>query len=231
MEVVFAFLDKPKNYQNPSSLPIKFGGKGDMITYLVVGDSTSAGQGAEYNEGIAVKTSEYLALNYTVSLINKSVSGARTADVYQQIRGINDLKPDVVLLSVGSNDVTNFTPPATIDKSLSRILQKIINSNCNVKIVITGAAEVSSSPRFLFPLSTLLGYQVKRVNAVYRRISDKYQIEFSPIAEKTGPVFKKDRKLFAADRFHPNATGYGVWNRILNNSLKNALESQPSHCK
>jgi len=45
---------------------------------------------------------------------------------------------------------------------------------------------------------------------------------FAPIAEKTGPLFRADPSLFAADRFHPNDRGYATWIPVLNEALARA---------
>ena len=52
----------------------------------------------------------------------------------------------------------------------------------------------------------------------------------APIAERTGPSFRKDRTLFAADRFHPNARGYALWIAVINDALDAAIARQPGPC-
>ncbi|MEJ0073473.1 MAG: hypothetical protein WDN27_05345 [Candidatus Saccharibacteria bacterium] len=44
-----------------------------------------------------------------------------------------------------------------------------------------------------------------------------------PIAAETGPIFRKNPKLFAADDFHPTAAGYAVWQPIIDAGLSQML--------
>ena len=81
------------------------------MVYVVLGDSTAAGRGANYANGIAVRTARHLARSRPVLLVNLAVSGARVADVARdQLPAAVRLKPDLVLLAVGANDATHFTP-------------------------------------------------------------------------------------------------------------------------
>jgi len=48
-------------------------------------------------------------------------------------------------------------------------------------------------------------------------------VTFAPIAADTGPGFRRDRSLFADDRFHPNARGYATWLPTLDRTLEKAL--------
>ncbi len=56
-------------------------GWGPRLVYAVLGDSTGAGQGAPYQQGIAMATARHLARTHTVELTNLSASGATLVEV------------------------------------------------------------------------------------------------------------------------------------------------------
>ncbi len=221
-----------KKFENPSRTPRIFENKGKKLTYLVMGDSTSAGQGAEYEKGIAVLTAQHLAKTYRVTMINTSISGAVTKELLtDQISILKEIKPDVVLLSIGANDVTHTTNVKSLEKDLSEVIDRLIAHNCDVKIILTGSPDMGAIEKFLFPLSWIVGLRTNIVNSVFNNIVFKYTATLAPIAEKTGPLFRADRSLFAADGYHPNERGYAIWIPVLTDAIDTAIRSQLSRCR
>lgn len=192
-------------------------GSGPSLTFVVLGDSTTVAQGGDYAKGIAISAAEHLAASHTVTYQNFGVSGARAAHVRkQQVTQAVQLRPDVVLVAVGANDVTHVTSLAAIDRDMRAIADALYAANPKVKIVITGAAAMGSVPRFPQPVRALMGQRTTAVNTVMRRVAGNKKLVFAPIAEKTGPAFAKNPKLFARDKFHPNTEGYQLWVDVIN---------------
>ncbi len=206
-------------------------GTGDKLTYLVLGDSTAAGQRGDYATGIAQTTANHLAQNHTVSVINLAVSGARAKDVEKlQLPKALGYKPDVVLVAVGANDVTHLTAYDNVQQSVRVIATKLIQQNCHAKILLTGSPGMGSVPRLPQPLRFMAGQRTKQINKHLDTLAADLQITRAPLAEKTGPIFSKNHALFAPDKFHPNSDGYRIWNPVLIAALDDAMTHQPSHC-
>ena len=203
-------------------------GSGAVLRYLVLGDSTTVAVGGTYEAGIAVMTARRLAERRLVTMINLGVSGARFSDVrYEQLPRIGDFKPDVVLLDVGANDVTHLTLARTVRKDLREIVRQLRRINPAVVIVATGSADMTTPPRIPRLLRPLAGQRTRAINKVVREESRNLGFAFAPIAERTGPLFKKDPSLFSDDRFHPNDRGYATWVEVINESLDQALAASP----
>jgi lysophospholipase L1-like esterase len=197
-----------------------FGSTGPALTYVVLGDSTAAGVGGTYESGIAVSTAKELGRRYRVSLINLAVSGARLDDVRKlQLPAAARLRPDLVLLSAGANDVTRLTGIRSMREDLRAIVQALTAANPGVKIVITGSPDMGSPPRIPWLLRGIASRRTKQVNRMFRAEAATYGLVFAPIAEVTGPRFRRDRSLFADDRFHPNDRGYATWIPVLDEAL------------
>lgn len=195
-------------------------GDGEHLVYAVLGDSTAVGQGAEYSESIAIKTAQYLARDRQVILQNFGVSGARMSDVLNnQVSAAAVLKPDVVLITAGANDVTHLTNIDSVANDLRTTIKRLKQANPKVKILITGSPQMGSVPRFPHPVRYLAKLRTGAMNNSLRKVADQEKVTFAPIAEKTGPLFSKNHGLFAKDNFHPNADGYATWVKILNEAF------------
>lgn len=210
---------------------IKLGSGGTQLKYVVLGDSTALSQGGDYVEGYAMEVSKHLAKAARVTLINYAISGATSKDVAEeQLPGAVVEKPDIALIAVGANDVTHLSRTATIEKFINQAIDELAAANCNVKIILTGSADMGSVPRFPQPLRWLAGKRTEQLNTVFERIVEARELTFAPIAKETGPVFRANTDLFAADKFHPTNEGYDLWSKVVNTGLDEALTSQPSHC-
>ena len=205
--------------------PRPVGDEGPPLRYVVMGDSTGAGQGAPYDAGIAVATARYLAkAPRRVRLRNFSISGARLADVVAgQLPLAERERPDVVLLSAGANDVTALTRTSAIRRDVAAIADRLRAANPGVRIVLTASPEVASSPRLLEPLAWVTAKRTGQVNAAIRGVARDRGLTVAPIAEVTGPQFEADRSLFSEDRYHPDARGYATWVPVLTRALDEAL--------
>lgn len=187
-------------------------GKGSPVRFVVLGDSTAVSQGGEYSRGYAVRTAEHLAQRTTVTWANAAVSGARAKDVAdKQTPQVVKYKPDIALVAVGANDVTHGTPVASVKKSLTATIDKLRQTNPKVHIILTGSPDMGSVPRFPQPLRWYMGVRSKAINKMVVKLCKEKNVTFAPIAEKTGPAFRANPGLFAADKFHPTTEGYELW--------------------
>lgn len=231
VEALLASRGRREPFGNPSRMPRVLGEAGPALTYAVIGDSTSAGQGADYERGIALATARHLARERRVTLVNASISGARAADVAaEQVELAAGVRPDVALLAFGANDVIRLTSLGALRDTAEMTVERLVAANCDVKIVLTGAPEMGAVPRFAQPLRWVAGLRTRQVNRTIGAIVAQRELTLAPIAEQTGPLFARDPGLFAADRFHPNDRGYATWAPVLTHALDQALTRQPSHC-
>lgn len=205
---------------------ISFGSSDKTLNYLILGDSTTVGQGTDYKDSYAYRTSEYLAgRNYRVNLINVGVSGATTRDVLQgQLPQTKDFKADVILLSVGANDVTHLTKRIDFKNDLEQVINQLKSSNPDALIVVTGVPAMGSVSRFPWPVRQLAGLRTSQLSNVYEQIIQENNLILAPIAAETGVVFAKNPdKYFAQDKFHPNSEGYGLWTEVITKTFEQRL--------
>jgi lysophospholipase L1-like esterase len=194
------------------------------LDLLVLGDSTATGQGAAYGAGIAAGAARALAgEGRFVVWRNLAVSGATWSDVRtEQLAGRRAPTPDVVLISAGANDVTGATRTGALRRDIAAVVGALRRANPAVQIAITGVPDMGSTPRLAQPLRWLAGVRARRLNRAVREEGARLGVTVIPILERTGPLFRRDRGLFSADRFHPNARGYAVWRAVISSPCAGA---------
>ena len=233
VEAVIARQTVPDDgYVAPSPEPRSFGrDAGPPLSFVVLGDSTGAGRGAPYERGVAVRTAKNLATRRRVVMTNLAVSGATMADVRaEQLAAAVRRAPDLVLVAAGSNDVTNLRSGGAVRNDLVEVIDRLRAARCDVAIVVTGAADVGAVPRMAQPLRALAGLRTRQINAAVADAARERDVVFAPIAKRTGPLFRDDRSLFAADGFHPSAAGYATWVPVLDEALSRALQQARHAC-
>lgn len=204
-------------------------GEGPLLEYVVVGDSTAAGQGADYERGIAVATARHVAAGgRRVRLVNLAVSGATAEDVRRlQLEPAARLQPDLVLLAVGANDAIRPRRPGRVREDVEAIVDRLVGANREVTVVLTGSPELGAVPVAAQPLRALLGLMGDRMNdRAFAPLARRPHVTFAPIARETGPEFKRDGSLFAADGFHPSDRGYATWVPVLERAVDSGLERE-----
>ncbi len=199
----------------------QFGSGVSKLNYVVMGDSTAIGQGADYSHGIARHTAMVLAATHrSVALTNVGVSGARVADVlHTQVAKAIALRPDVILLAIGANDVTHLTSQSSIERNLSSILSKLKSANPRLQVVLTGSPAMGSVPRFAKPTQWLARLEEHRVNHTIMLVAKAQDVIMVPLARATEATFLQHPEYFASDNFHPNASGYAVWFPVIDAGL------------
>ena len=188
------------------------------LKYLVMGDSTAAGWGTENVSA----TYPYLVAQsvarrgYRVQVINVAVGGARATDVRRNQLEALGLKPDLITLSVGANDATHFTAPASFRREMERILTALRNSGAR-RVLVADTPDMFLAPALPRPLALGTARRARAQNAMLREIGAGVVIV--PLYEAGKLDSRREAGLYAADRFHPSAMGYARWARVFVENL------------
>jgi lysophospholipase L1-like esterase len=197
-------IDAPAGSPGPPSA-------GQSLPLVVwLGDSTAAGVGAS---GIARALPMQVAarLGRPVRLTVLARSGARVADViHRQLPAMARLKPDAVFISVGANDATHLTRRPNFRRDYERLLAGLPAGVGMV--VMLGVPDLGAPTRLAPPLRALAGWRGRDLDADVRHLARRRHDIYVDIAGRTGPAFRSHpERYFAADHYHPNDTGYGLW--------------------
>ena len=134
----------------------------------------------------------------TVRVINLSVSGATVGlAVQDQLPRFVTLKPDVVTVAIGANDIAKWDP-AAFERGIRTIFA-----------ALPPHALVANLPFFYFPRSER---KVAVANRILRAVAAEHGLTVVPLHTETRHQgIAGMLTQFAIDMFHPNDHGYRVW--------------------
>lgn len=184
------------------------------VRIAVLGDSTVAGVGAPTAEGslpvlLAERVADRLGRPVEVSAVG--VSGARTADVVAaQVPELAGLQPDVVVVAIGSNDVTHLTPPWTLRRQTSE-LAEAVRAELDAPVVLAGIPRFSGARVMAQPLRGVVDRYARVLRDVQRDAAQEAGIGYVEIARDASPRFVGVPDAMSEDDFHPAPVGYGFW--------------------
>ncbi|MEQ1785891.1 MAG: SGNH/GDSL hydrolase family protein [Acidimicrobiales bacterium] len=189
-----------------------------------LGDSTAAGVGAsDADHAIPRRVAE--ALERSVELTSLAISGDRVADVVaDQIDQLDGLHPDVVLVSIGANDVVHLSSRADFRRGYDALVAAV---PAGAMLVILGVPDMGAPDRYLQPLRSIAALRGRQLDEVSRAVARDHEAVYVDIAGETGPRMRADRsRYFAADRYHPSDDGYALWASAVLEELVPALAAR-----
>jgi lysophospholipase L1-like esterase len=193
------------------------------ITVVWLGDSTGAGVGASSTE-TALPTRVVRGLERGIRLRVLATSGARVVDVLrEQLPLLPGLRPDVVVVGVGGNDVTHLTPVSLFEGFYDALLNGITSLD-PATVVVMGIGDFGTVPRIPQPLRAITGWRGRRFDGVIKSAADRWGAAYVDLYARTGPAFGREPELFySADGFHPSDEGYGAWAGVILDVLRARL--------
>jgi lysophospholipase L1-like esterase len=204
-------------FGSPSLPPLKF---------VVLGDSTAVGVGTTPDKSFPWLLAQWLGERFRVELEVVGVSGARIKDVAaEQVDEALALKPDLMLVEIGANDVTHVTPISAVHSGMAKILDRL--SKADSALVVAGPPHMGTSRAIAQPLRTLSGW---RGNSVRRAIEAEVKarkIDYVDLAAGTHDKFNTNpARYYSADWFHPGAGGYKLWAEVMYPAVLKAAEER-----
>ena len=183
------------------------------VEMVMLGDSTVAGLGAPTaEESLAVLTAQRVAdeLGRPVAVRGLGVSGARTADVLRdQIPDVENA--DVVVVVIGSNDVTHATAPWRFDDQTRAMLSEA-TSRTGAPVVLGGIPLFGSATALAQPLRGVVDLNARLLRRIQATVAGEVaDVTFVNIARLASPRFRGVPEAMSEDGFHPGPVGYGFW--------------------
>jgi lysophospholipase L1-like esterase len=182
------------------------------LNCVVLGDSSSAGQGAEnQTESFAYQFAEQALLQHydPISLHFLAESGATTADVLaKQLEPAIALCPQLVMIAVGSNDLIRLRDRRSFGQNYHAILQKL----APIPVIVLNIPAFNCTPLLWEPFRSFLHWRARYFNAGLAQVCQRFpNVQLVDIyAIQDDGRADKDR-FFSADKFHLSGLGYGLW--------------------
>lgn len=156
--------------------------------------------------------------------INRGISGQTTPQMLIRFRpDVIALKPDVVVLLAGINDIAGNTGPSTIEMIVDNVFSMAELAKAHeIKVILC-----SVLPAFDFPWAVGLQPAEKVVNL--NKLIQKYANAngmlfldyYSAMVDERGGL----KAIYSEDGVHPNKTGYEVMNLLAEKAIEKVLSN------
>lgn len=207
-------LDEPP--PNPSGW---YGRKrpGPAIRVALLGDSGAAGYGADHVEetpGAHLASGIAAAADRRVYLGCFAVVGAQTSDLMDQVDRALLIEPELVIISIGANDVTHGVLPSQSVTELARCLARL--REAGVEVVMGTCPDLGTVRPISPPLKQWARMMSRRMATAQAITVVEAGGRSVSLANTLGPEFDaRPMDLFGPDRFHPSAEGYAAFAGVL----------------
>ncbi len=156
------------------------------------------------------------------SYINRGIGGQTTPQMLVRFRpDVINLKPAVVVILAGTNDIAGNTGPSTLEMIMDNLISMSELAKANkIKVVLS-----SVLPVFDYPWKSGLqpADKIIALNVMIKNYADKNRIVYldyfsSMVDERNGL-----KKEFSGDGVHPNIAGYKIMEPLAEEAIKKTL--------
>jgi acyl-CoA thioesterase-1 len=182
--------------------------KGQYKVIVAFGDSIV--EGYREPEGWPEILGRRLSMNYNdVQVVNAGVSGDTALDGLRRLRkSVLDKNPDLVLVSVGLNDMKNGRPVDAFARDLENIVDKIRQYGAEPVLLTTTRLQKGTS--------MVSRFRPEPYNDAVRRIASEKALPMIDIYKEFGGY---NTARYLRDVAHPNLEGYRVLAKIIGKRL------------
>lgn len=157
--------------------------------------------------------------------VNRGISGQTTPQMLVRFRAdVIKLKPEVVVILAGTNDIAGNTGPSTIEMIEDNILSMIQLAKANgIKVVLC-----SVLPVFDYPWKPGLkpAEKIIALNKLLKADADKYGLIYVDYFSAVVDERKGMKAEYSGDGVHPNVEGYKVMEPLVESAIRKALHQE-----
>lgn len=190
-------------FGDPASPPLRL---------VAVGDSSLTAPGIDDLDSVWLRRlARRYAESHRVELISLGVGGSRARDVVEgQLDAAVSLRPDIAVVTVGSNDAIRATSVRRFTADMEAIVSRL--EAVSGAVMVLGMGDLGSIPRLPPSLRPYLSRRSRGFDAACVKVAVAH-----PRAVKVHTrgrmvaAFWEDQALFGADLFHASERGQAVF--------------------
>ena len=157
--------------------------------------------------------------------INRGISGQTTPQMLVRFRpDVINLKPKVVVILAGTNDIAGNTGPSTLEMIEDNIASMCELAKMNgIKVVLSSVLPAFQYPWFpeQEPAEKIVALN-KWIKTYANKNGFIFLDYFTPMADERNGM----KKEYSEDGVHPNLAGYNVMNPLAEAAIKKALKKK-----
>lgn len=189
-------------------------GHGESVHLLAIGDSIIAGVGTGIvTHSLPVLFAEALATQKQCS-VRWRIDGTNGADISHLRNRLRHqdrrLETDLVLISIGVNDVTGLSTARHWESELKQLFRDLRDKWPGAKVIFAGLPPMSEFPLPPQPLRYTLGQRAATLDTISAKLLAE-QPNMLHIPTRVNP----GRQDFCEDGFHPSAEACQIWAKSL----------------
>ena len=176
-----------------------------------LGDSVTAGDGLRGpDETVTARLAERLDASWVVRARSGLTSRGIARLLERQVAAGDVAAADVVVVSVGVNDLLRLKPLVLWRRDLSVLLNRV-TSLTSGRVVLLGMPPVRAVPRLPRAVAVPLGARAARMDRVGVDVARRYGVLHLPLPA----TLLEPAGAFADDGFHPSAQSHDVLARLI----------------
>ena len=182
-------------------------GEGPPLRLLILGDSAAAGVGApSQHQALSGHLVAALARRHTVDWTLQARTGATTADALQALADLPRRPFDVVVTSLGVNDVTSNISVRRWVGLQAQLVAALREGFGRPRILMSELPPMHRFPALPQPLRAYLGAQARRYNLALAALAAR-----SEGCTRVPLDLPNTESDMAGDGFHPGPAIYAAW--------------------
>jgi lysophospholipase L1-like esterase len=179
------------------------------IWLAMLGDSTAAGYGVYRDRDtpgarLAIGISE--VARRPVHLTNVAVVGAESPDLGVQVDALGRRRPDLAVVMIGANDVTEGTKPSVAVPYLEAAVQRL--RALGAEVIVGTCPDLGTIRPLAQPLRAYARHLSRKMAREQTIAVVRAGGRTVSLGDLLGPLFMERLDFFSEDRFHPSASGY-----------------------
>lgn len=185
-------------------------GIGKKLSLLILGDSAAAGVGVEHQDDALLGAILHeLKNDFEIDWKLQAKTGDTSSKVIHALDQIEVQHYDVIVTSVGVNDVTKLMPARVWIQKQEQLYSKIQQKFSPKLIIAAGVPPMNMFPALPNPLAWLFGQYAKQMNQQLEKFVNQ-QVNMQWI-EYDIEKYRAMNLQMAADGFHPSKEVYTLW--------------------